>query len=182
MKTSGTSVTRPNALRQHFAVSLSWECGHISTNSVLCFWLAGLDSRATLTSRRCAASRTDWLSAVRHFHLAFPLRSFDVGRECKIHLTACWKYIINYSLTSIQNTQLDRAEVARCTLSVSCSIYLDYCIVFVHRVGVFLEHLHRTLEASERFTSRLPRRFSVYCVPFGPRSKHHSCCNIYLKS
>ena len=43
--------------------------------------------------------------------------------------------------------------MARCTLSVSCSTDLDNCVVFVGRVGVFFEHVHRTLKASERFTS-----------------------------
>ena len=41
----------------------------------------------------------------------------------------------------MQYTQIDRAEVARCTLSVSCSTDLNYSVVFVDRVGVFLEHV-----------------------------------------
>ena len=53
----------------------------------------------------------------------------------------------------MQNTQVDRTEVARCTLPVSCSTDLDYCVAFVDRVGVFLEHVHGTLKASEGFTS-----------------------------
>ena len=52
-----------------------------------------------------------------------------------------------------KNTQIDRAEVARCILlAISCSTDLDYCVVFVDRVGVFLEHVHRTLKASEQST------------------------------
>ena len=56
----------------------------------------------------------------------------------------------------MQNTQIDRAEVTRCTLSVSCSTDLYYCVVFVNRVGVFLEHVLKTLKASERFTPSIP--------------------------
>ena len=56
----------------------------------------------------------------------------------------------------IQNTQIDRVEVARCTLSGSRSADLDYCVVFVDRVGVLLEHVHGTLKASERFTPNFP--------------------------
>ena len=41
------------------------------------------------------------------------------------------------------------AEVARCTLLVSCSIDLAYCVIFVCWVGVCLEQAHRTLKASE---------------------------------
>ena len=52
----------------------------------------------------------------------------------------------------MQNTQVDRTEVARCTLPVSCSTDLDYCVGCVDRVGVFLEHVHTTLKASELFT------------------------------
>ena len=29
----------------------------------------------------------------------------------------------------------------------------DYCVVLVNWVGVFLEHMHRTLKVSEQFTS-----------------------------
>ena len=39
---------------------------------------------------------------------------------------------------------------------MSCSTALDNCVVFVDRVGVFLEHVHRTLKASERFTPNVP--------------------------
>ena len=48
--------------------------------------------------------------------------------------------------------QTDSAEVARCTLSVSCSSDLDYCVVLVDQVGVSLEHAQRTLKASKQFT------------------------------
>ena len=62
---------------------------------------------------------------------------------------------INCWIPLIQNTQINRAEVARCTLSISCLTDLDYCVVFVDRAGVYLEHVPRTLKASERFTPDL---------------------------
>ena len=77
--TSGTSVARPNTLRQHFEASQSWECEHNYVHdSVRCFWLASLDFCATLTSSYCARP---WLSATRYFYLARPLPSLDVGHE-----------------------------------------------------------------------------------------------------
>ena len=42
---------------------------------------------------------------------------------------------------------------------------LDYCAVFVDRVGVFLAHVHSTLKASERFTSNFSvSSFYVSCL------------------
>ena len=105
-----------------------------------------------------------WHIGARPFYLALPLRSFDVGRVGRerqinryaINLSACGRYTTDCGIPSIQNAQINRTEVARCTLSVSCSTDLDYCAVFVDRVGVFLEHMHRTLRASERFTPNFP--------------------------
>ena len=37
--------------------------------------------------------------------------------------------------------------------SVSCSTDLDYCVVSVDRVGVFLEHIYKSFE---RFTPNFP--------------------------
>ena len=51
--------------------------------------------------------------------------------------------------------------MARCTLLVSFSSDLDHCFVFVDQVGVFLEHVHRTIKASECFTLNFPI-ISVY--------------------
>ena len=87
VETAGTSVARPNILLQHFEASQSLKCEQMSTSSARCFWLGTLDFRITLTSSRCAR-QTDWHSATHHFNLALPLRSFDVGRECKICLSA----------------------------------------------------------------------------------------------
>ena len=85
-------------------------------------------------------------SAARHFHLALTLRLFDVGRECNVYLSECGRYTSSRGIPPMQNTQIDRTEVARCTLLVSCSTDLDYCVVSVYRVGVFFEHVHIELE------------------------------------
>ena len=53
-------------------------------------------------------------------------------------------------------TKIDRAEVARYTLSVSCSTDLDYCVAFVDWVSVFFEHVLRTLKTYKRFTLNFP--------------------------
>ena len=122
--------------------------------SLLCFWLAGfgLPHDAEVTSRR--KTQLAMAGSSTHFHHALPLRSVDVRRR---------KYAINYGILPIQNTQIDHAEVARCTLSISCSTDLDNCVVFIDWVGVFLEHVHKILKASERFTSN----FSVISLYIG---------------
>ena len=66
------------------------------------------------------------------------------------------RYTIKCSIPPIQNAQIKLIEVARCTLLVSCLTDLDYCVVFVNRVGVFLKHVHTTLKASEWFTPDFP--------------------------
>ena len=76
-----------------------------------------------------------------------------LGCECKIY---CWQYTNNCGIPPIQNTQINHAEVKRCTLLVSCSTDLDYCVVFVDWFGIFCKHVHRTLIATERFTPDLP--------------------------
>ena len=70
--------------------------------------------------------------------------------------------------------------MVRCTLSVSCSTDLDYGVVFVDRVGVFLEHMHRTFTATERFTPNFAS-FLFTFLSFGSRRKHHNRCNIHSK-
>ena len=144
---------------KHTSKHRSSRTAHMSTQSLQCFWLVDLDFHATLTSGRCAASPS-YHALARHFHLAFLFRSCDVGRECKICLPACGRYTINCGIPSMQYTQIDRAEVARCTLSVSCSTDLNCCVAD-DRVGVFLEHVHRTLKASERFTPDFPSFFFI---------------------
>ena len=97
-----------------------------------------------------------WQTAECHFYLALPLRPLGVGCKCKINLSAYKRCTIDCWIPPIQNTQIDHAEVARCTLSVSCSTDLDHCLMFVDRVSVFLEHVHRTFKVSKRFTPNFP--------------------------
>ena len=67
---------------------------------------------------------------------------------------------------------------ARCTLLVSCLNDLNYCVVFVDRVGVFIEQVHKALKV---VYARLPSRFYLLCLPFGSRNKHYTRYNIHLK-
>ena len=101
------------------------------------------------------------------------LWSFDVRREYNIYLSVCGRHTINCGILQIQNTQTDHAEVARCTLAVSCLTNLAYCFVSVDWVSVFVEHVHWALKAFERFKPN--------CSAFW-HSKHHTCSNIHLKS
>ena len=103
-------------------------------------------------------------SAVRHFHLAFTLRSFDVGHECNIHLSASERYTNYCAIPPFQNKQIDRVVVARYTALVSCLTGLDDCVVFVDRVGVFLEHMPRILKLSERFPPDFPVVSFLFCL------------------
>ena len=70
-------------------------------------WLVGLNFHTTMTWQHGASDPTDWpwYIAACHFYLALalPLRSFDVGHECKINVPVCERYIINCGTPSIQN-------------------------------------------------------------------------------
>ena len=69
----------------------------------------------------------------------------------------CERYTVNCGIPPIKNTQfIDSAEVARCTLSVGCSTDLDYCVVFVSLVSLFLENVRQTLLTSEWFMPDFP--------------------------
>ena len=93
-------------------------------------WLTGLNFRATMTSQQGTSDLTDWPwhIAARHFYLALtlPLRPFDVGRECKINVSACERYTINCGVPSIQNAQIDLAKVAS---SIVCWCFVVSSIV-----------------------------------------------------
>ena len=171
VETSWTSVGTPNILRQPFEASRTWECEGMLTPTLFdaSDWLIWTSARRW----RQVAERANWPqhSATSYFCLALPLRSFDIGPEWK---SACGRYTINFGIPPIQNTHIDPAEGARCTLSVSCSADPDYGVVLVDLVGVFLEHVLRTVKASERLTPNLPRHFSIFC-------KHYNRCNINLK-
>ena len=85
------------------------------------------------------------------FYLVLQLWSFNVGCKCEINLSACGRYVIDCAIPFIQNTQIHRSEVGRCTLSISCSIDPDYCPVFVDEVGVFF--LNKCLELKKLLNS-----------------------------
>ena len=59
---------------------------------------------------------------------------------------------------------------------------LDYCVVLVNLVDVFLEHVHRNLKASEQFTPKFPFVSVLFNLPCGSCSKHHNHCNMHFKS
>ena len=83
-------------------------------------------------------------------HVSIPPCCFDhtmSGTNVKIYLSMHGRYTFDCGIPPIQNTQIDHTEVARWTLSVSCSIDLDHCLVFAHHSGVIFEHVNRTLKA-----------------------------------
>ena len=183
MQASGTSIAGPNTLHQHFEASQFLECEHISMNSVLCFdWQVWTSAWHWCHVALPWAERTMHLEAY-HFHLNFPLQSFNVGCECKINLSACGRYTINCGTPPVETIRINCAVEARCILSVSCSTDLDfaYCFVSVDPVNVFLEHMHRIVKTSEWFMQDFPHHFSLFSLPFGSCIKHHNHCNIHLK-
>ena len=128
-ETLGTSVARTNTLRQYFFGVRRNVQKHLQ-----CFWWASLD----FTQRWHQVTEQanwPWHSATCHFYLPSPLPSFNVRCECKVYLSACWRYTINCGIPPIQNTQIDHAEEARCTLFISCLTDLDFCVVFVNQAG-----------------------------------------------
>ena len=145
---SGTSVARLNIPRQHLETSHSWDREQAFTDSsrcVLTSWF-GLPRDAGVT----------WQRKIQ-LTMAGSSTPFSSGSAASITRcrTGMWnmfsvsgRYTINCEIPPIENSQIDRAEEARCTLSVSCLTDLDYSVVFVHWVDVFLQHVHRT---SKRF-------------------------------
>ena len=146
-------VAMPNTLRQHFEALHSWEWEGIFTQTLFdaSDWLVWTSARRW----RQVVERTNWPrhSATRHFCLALPLPSFNIGREWK---SVCGRYTINRGIPPIQNTHIDRAEGTRWTSSVSCSVDPDYGVVLVDLVGVFLEHVLRTLKALDGLRQTSP--------------------------
>ena len=90
------------------------------------------------------------------FLLSLSYRMIAVCPKKQTTNSACKRYTIDCEIPLNQNIQIDRTKVIARTSSVSCSTDLDDCVVFVDRVSVFLEHVHRTLKASERFTPNFP--------------------------
>ena len=60
-------------------------------------------------------------------------RTLNKSQHTKIILE---KNILHCWIPPIQITYIDRAEIARCTLSVSFPTDLDYCVVFVAGSGI----------------------------------------------
>ena len=86
-------------------------------------WLVWVSAQ----SWRQVAAQAHLTTAKRHFYLALPLPFFDVDRDI---FSACGRYTINCGIPPIQDTQIYRAEVAKCTLSVSCSTDLQITVLF----------------------------------------------------
>ena len=97
------------------------------------FLMAGLDFHMTLTSPTDHGT-VELAIFISHCH--FNNSMFCMNVKYIYQLVGGIRLILGSP--PIQQIQIDRAEVARCTLSVSCSIDLDYCVVFVDQVGVFL--------------------------------------------
>ena len=118
---------------------------------------AGLDFRATLTSRRCSSEPNwPWHTEARHFYLALPLQFFDVGCEWNIYFSACRRYTIDRGIPQIQNAQLDTRWNGKMHIVGKLFDWPSLLCCFVDRVDVFLGQVHRTLKASERFRQNLP--------------------------
>ena len=113
--TVGTSVASLNKIRKHFEAlhswDHSWDCKEMYT-MLLTGWF-GLPRDVDVTSPGCVLTELTMHSAARHFYLALPVRPFNVGRECKIYLSACRRYIINCGIQAIQNTHIHRAEIGK---------------------------------------------------------------------
>ena len=97
-----------------------------------------------------------------------------------------WRYTINRGIAPIKNTQIDRAEMVRCTLSISRStdlVYCVFCFVLFFSVGS-MYFLNACLELFESLWTyaKLPRLFSLFCLPFSSRSKVYNRCNSHSKS
>ena len=79
-----------------------------------------------------------------------------------------------------QSTALKRQDVhCRCAGRLA-----EVTVVFVDRVGVYFLNTRREIHkhlASDGLRQTSPS-FSLYCLSFGSRSKHHNRCNIHLKS
>ena len=128
--------------------------------------------------KRCHDEGQVWHAAAHHFLFALLLRSLAVRWECKIYFSVSGRYTIYCGIQRIKITSITCIEAARCTLFVSFPTYLVYSVIFVNRVGVLLEQVHRTLKASEQFTPDFPS-FLFIILP-ASCIKHHNHCNIHF--
>ena len=76
----------------------------------------------------------------------------------KLYVLECGRYTINLGIPPIQNTQIVCTEVASCLLMLNCSADLDFTVLFLLIGSVWpnVYNVHRTLKASEWFTSSFP--------------------------
>ena len=95
---------------------------------MLLIGLFGLSCDADVT--RSATSPAVHALSSTPFSSRLSAYSFNVRHDCKV--SACGRYTINCGIPPIQNIQIDHAEVARCTLSISSLTDLEYCVVFVN--------------------------------------------------
>ena len=71
--------------------------------------------------------------------------------------------------------------MARCTLSVSCATDLDYCcFCWSGRCICWTGALN--FKSLWTVYVKCLRRFALYCLSFGSRSKHHNRCSIHFRS
>ena len=119
-KTENRNKTRWTSMFPYFNHPESWAVvlTSVITISLTLRWRLACTSRETVGLRHYHYHPC---SKHLYYYLVLPLRSFGVGRECKINLLACGRYTINCGIPPIQTTQIDFAEMARSTLSVSCS-------------------------------------------------------------
>ena len=135
-------ITAHHVVFAHFEAPPSWDCEHIPTNSLRCFWLAVLDFRATLMSRQNAERPTDRT----HWHYPFPscLCRFDHSKsdmnEVYIFISE-WeahKYLWNPTNPKYTNRPGWRGKIH---IVGKLSTYLNYCVVLANRNCLFLEHI-----------------------------------------
>ena len=136
-------------------------------------WLAGLNFHMMLTSQHCASDSTDWPwhIAAWHFYLALLFWSFSVGRECKIKVSACERYTINCGIPTITSQPRWSGKMHIIGKLFNWPRLLFF---FVDGVGVFLEHVHRTLKASEWFSSFLFISLAFGLLYQAPQPLQHS--------
>ena len=110
-----------------------------------------------------------------HVHCSTPILSrphlaasiIYVGREYKINVSACERYTINVG--SLQS----RMHKSCWTDLVCCFRRSGRCISWTRTYN---------FKSFWAVFDKLPRRFSLFYLPFGSRSKHRNRCNNHLTS
>ena len=112
------------------------------------FWLAALDFRTTLTSRRYTANQTDHALGLQNGIFISPCR-FDNSVSFYQRVGGI-QLIVGSHQSKIHKSTALKWQDAHYRYAVRLTWIT---VVFVDRVGVFLEHVHRTWKASEWFMS-----------------------------